>query len=59
MQDNEVNQILEEVCERHNVPAALMEEMLKEERSIRHLKMRRGVTERLRLMIEKSLGVGA
>ena len=32
-------------------------EMLKEERNVRHLKRRRGITERLRTMIEKSIGV--
>jgi hypothetical protein len=57
MQDREVNEILEELCEKHSVPMELMQKMLREERDIRHLKRRRGVTERLRSMIEKSLGV--
>lgn len=58
MQDREINEILEELCERYDVPVELMQKMLREERDIRHLKRRRGVTERLRSMIERSLGVG-
>lgn len=57
MQNREVNEILKGLCEKHNVPVELMERMLREERDIRHLKRRRGITERLRSMIEKSLGV--
>lgn len=59
MQTTRVSQILEELCEQNEVPVGLVQEMLKEERSIRHLKRRRGVTDRLRIMIEKSLGVEA
>ena len=57
MQTTQINQILEELCEQYDVPADLVQEMLEEERNIRHLKRRRGVTNRLRIMIEKSLGV--
>lgn len=57
MQGSEVNKSLEELCEKHGVSVELMQKMLQEERNIRHLKRRRGVTERLRSMIEKSLGV--
>jgi hypothetical protein len=57
MQGSEVNKSLEELCEKHGVSVELMQKMLQEERDIRHLKRRRGVTERLRSMIEKSLGV--
>lgn len=57
MQGSEVNTSLEELCEKHGVSVELMQKMLQEERDIRHLKRRRGVTERLRSMIEKSLGV--
>ena len=57
MDDRQVDDILKELCEEHNVPVELMREMLEEERNVRHLKRRRGITERLRTMIEKSLGV--
>ena len=57
MQDNQVNQILQELCEKHGVPIQMMQQMLEEERNVRHLKLRRGITERLRTLIVKSLGV--
>ncbi|MEA3341728.1 MAG: hypothetical protein U9R15_17325 [Chloroflexota bacterium] len=57
MQDQRVDQILKELCEKHKVSVSLMLEMMEEERNVRHLKIRRGVTERLRTMMEKSLGV--
>jgi glutathionylspermidine synthase len=57
MQETQINQILKELCEKHNVPIELLQEMLEEERNVRHLKIRRGVKDRLRAMIEKSLGV--
>ena len=57
MEDNQVSQILKELCEKHDVPVELMREMLEEERNVRHLKKRRGITERIRIMMEKSLGV--
>lgn len=57
MDDRQVNDILKELCKEHNVPVELMRKMLEEERNVRHLKRRRGITERLRTMIEKSLGV--
>jgi len=57
MEDRGVNDILKELCKERNVPFALMREMLEEERNVRHLKRRRGITDRLRTMIEKSLGV--
>ena len=56
MDDRQVDDILKELCREHKVPVELMREMLEEERNVRHLKRRRGVTERLRMMIEKSLG---
>jgi hypothetical protein len=55
MQDNQVNQILQELCEQHGVPIEMMQQMLEEERNVRHLKLRRGITERLRALIVKSL----
>ena len=57
MNDNQVGDILKELCEEHNVPVELMRDMLEEERNVRHLKRRRGITERLRTIIEKSIGV--
>ena len=57
MDDKQVDDILKELCKEHNVPVELMRKMLEEERNVRHLKRRRGITERLRTMIEKSLGV--
>ncbi len=57
MDDRQVDDILKELCKEHKVPAELMREMLEEERNVRHLKRRRGIAERLRVMIEKSLGV--
>lgn len=57
MQNAQLSQALEELCEQRDVPVGLVQEMLEEERKIRHLKRRRGVTDRLRIMIEKSLGV--
>ena len=55
--DIQVKDILGELCDKHNVSVDLMCEMLEEERNVRHLKRRRGITERLRTMIEKSIGV--
>ena len=57
MDDRQVDDILKELCKDHDVPVGLMQEMLEEERNVRHLKRRRGITERLRTMIEKALGV--
>ena len=57
MEDNQVSQTLKELCEKHGVSVELVQEMLEEERNVRHLKIRRGITERLRTMMEKSLGV--
>lgn len=57
MPDSQIDQTLETLCKRHNVPVELMRQMLEEERNVRHLKLRRGITERIRTMIEKSLGV--
>lgn len=57
MDDRQVDDILKELCKEHDVPVELMQEMLEEERNVRHLKRRRGITERLRTMIEKSIGV--
>ena len=57
MEDNQVSSILKDLCEKHQVSIKLMREMLEEERNVRHLKRRRGITERLRMMIEKSIGV--
>jgi hypothetical protein len=57
MPDSEIDQILETLCKKHQTSAELMREMLEEERNVRHLKLRRGITERIRTMIEKSLGV--
>jgi hypothetical protein len=57
MEDGQVNRILKDLCEEHNLPVELMHKMLREERNVRHLKLRRGITERLRMLVEKSLGV--
>ena len=57
MPDSQIDQTLEILCKKHDVPVELMREMLEEERNVRHLKLRRGITERIRTMIEKSLGV--
>ena len=57
MDDRQIDDILKELCKEHNVPVELMKEMLEEERNVRHLKRRRGIVERLRAMIEKTLGV--
>ena len=57
MEDNQVSQTLKELCEKHGVSVELVQEMLEEERNVRHLKIRRGITERLRTMMERSLGV--
>ena len=57
MPDDPIDQTLETLCKKHDVPVELMREMLEEERHVRHLKLRRGITERIRAMIEKSLGV--
>lgn len=57
MDDTQISQILKELCEKHGIPVELMREMLEEERNVRHLKKRRGITERIRIMMEKSLGV--
>ena len=57
MRNLQVQKILEELCKKHQVPVELVRELLAEERNVRHLKYRRGITERLRGMIEKSIGV--
>ena len=57
MPDSQIDQTLETLCKKHDVPVELLREMLDEERNVRHLKLRRGITERIRTMIEKSLGV--
>jgi hypothetical protein len=57
MPDNPIDQTLTTLCKKHGVPVELMRDMLEEERNVRHLKLRRGITERIRTMIEKSLGV--
>jgi hypothetical protein len=58
MQDTRIELVvLEELCKKNKVPMDLMREMLVEERNVRHLKRRRGITERIRTMIEKSIGV--
>lgn len=57
MDGRQVDDILKDLCKEHKVPVKMMREMLEEERSVRHLKRRRGIAERLRTMIEKSLGV--
>ena len=57
MDDRQIDDILKELCKEHNVPVELMREILEEERNVRHLKRRRGITERLRTIIEKSIGV--
>ena len=57
MDDTQIDNILKELCKEHEVPVELMRDMLEEERKIKHLKRRRGSTERLRTIIEKSIGV--
>jgi hypothetical protein len=57
MPDNQIDQTLETLCKKHGVSLELMRQMLEEERNVRHLKLRRGITERIRTMIENSLGV--
>ena len=57
MPDNQIDQTLETLCKKHGVSVELMRQMLDEERNVRHLKLRRGITERIRTMIENSLGV--
>jgi hypothetical protein len=57
MQHDRIEQVLKDLCEKHKVPFALMREMLLEEQNVRHLKIRRGITERIRAMVEKLLGV--
>ena len=57
MPDSQIDQTLETLCVKHGVSVELLRQMLEEERNVRHLKLRRGITERIRTMIEKSLGV--
>jgi hypothetical protein len=57
MPDNQIDQTLEKLCKKHRTSVDLMRQMLEEERNVRHLKLRRGITERIRTMIENSLGV--
>ena len=57
MQKSQISQILEELCQKHNVPIELIRQMLEEERDVRHLKIRTGTKDRLRQIIEKSIGV--
>lgn len=57
MESNSVKEILKALCDKHDVPVSLMKEMLTEEQNVRHLKLRTGIGERLRLMIEKTIGV--
>ena len=57
MPESQIDQTLKELCQKHGVSVALIRQMLEEERNVRHLKIRRGITDRIRTMIEKSLGV--
>jgi hypothetical protein len=57
MPDSQIEDTLERLCHKHSVSVELVRQMLDEERNVRHLKIRRGITERIRTMIEKSLGV--
>ena len=57
MPDSQIDRTLETLCVKHGVSVELLRRMLEEERNVRHLKLRRGITERIRTMIEKSLGV--
>ena len=57
MPDSQIDETLETLCKKHEVSVELLRQMLEEERNVRHLKLRRGITERIRTMIEKSLGV--
>jgi hypothetical protein len=59
MPDSQIDQTLETLCKKHQTSVELMRQMLEEERNVRHLKLRRGITERIRTMIEKSLGVSS
>lgn len=52
---SEFETLIQNLCEEHEVPLDLFQEMLSEERRVRHLKRRRGITDRLRQMITESL----
>lgn len=47
--------IARRLCEEHEIPYALFQALLDEERRVRHLKRRPGITDRLRQMIVETL----
>jgi hypothetical protein len=53
-----MQQIIEELCKKHGVSIVLFDALLKEERDNRHLKIRPGITDRLRALIRESMGNG-
>lgn len=54
-QPTDYSELKKSLCEKHGISVELFDAMLDEERRIRHLERRRGVTGRLRQMIEQSL----
>ena len=51
-----VDQLIKTLSKKHNISEDLIREMLLEEREVRHLKRRRGIKDRLRTIIERSIG---
>lgn len=58
MISTEMQQIIEQLCKKHGVSSELFDALLKEERDNRHLKIRPGITDRLRSLIRESMGRG-
>lgn len=56
--NKQVEEIIQTLCDKHQISLQTMQEMIAEERRIRHLKRRRDVTSRLRIILEKSTREG-
>ncbi len=52
--NNSLDQLIEDIAKEYEVPAELLQEMLKMEREMLHLKTRRGLVARLREVLQKS-----
>ena len=55
MKFEESKTIIQELCDKYELPYDLMQKMLDLERASRHLKQRPGITDRLQTLIRESL----
>ena len=52
--NSSLDQLIEDTAKEHDVPTELLREMLKMEREVLHLKVRRGLVDRLQEALQKS-----